>query len=283
MVLLTLSALPLAFMIASPALPKTYMFGASVAVPAFAPPALPPLPVAAPLQPMAPAESVLSSAESVLSSVWSAVCVFLFGITHSASAEDALLALVAPATHRLLVQWRRDVYGSEARIASALNAARQRLGLGSGATIPLLSVEARCKGLWSTFTKAAVVKRPVYDVLALRLVVPDGADVYASMANVRALWPIIPGRAKDYVRTPKPNGYAALHDTVRLPCGTPLEIQIRTQSMHARAERGSAAHRRYKGHAQQLSALMLAGMSTLALAPIHGGLAWPSLPPPALA
>lgn len=97
--------------------------------------------------------------------------------------------------------------------------------------------------------------------MALRVVI-RGDDEHCAqvLAAVRRKWPSVAGRFKDYIAMPKKNGYQALHDTVMLPGGQPVEIQIRTEAMHARAEYGSAAHRRYKGALYELPRTMLTGV-----------------------
>lgn len=86
----------------------------------------------------------------------------------------------------------------------------------------------------------------VYDIQALRVVVPHKHDCYVAQRVVEELWSPMPGRTKDYIRNRKANGYQSLHLTVRDACGQPLEVQIRTPKMHYIAEYGFAAHWKYK-------------------------------------
>ncbi|KAL1529808.1 hypothetical protein AB1Y20_000740 [Prymnesium parvum] len=175
-----------------------------------------------------------------------------------------MLALVSPEAFWLLRAWQKRMYGDQRQRASALKAARHQLR--NGVLSPTLTrqiafVTVRGKSLWSTFHKAAVRKREVHDVLALRVVVRgDAEDCMKVLSSIREVWPSIDGRFKNYVDTPKRNGYQALHDTVLLPGGQPMEIQIRTDEMHARAEFGTAAHRRYKGALFWMPRTMLAGV-----------------------
>jgi GTP pyrophosphokinase len=90
----------------------------------------------------------------------------------------------------------------------------------------------------------------IYDVIAFRMVLEGESEVvYSSLGLVHSIWPPVPGRFKDYVALPKPNGYQSLHTTVIGPYGERMEIQIRTAEMHRNAELGIAAHWKYKqGH-----------------------------------
>ena len=107
----------------------------------------------------------------------------------------------------------------------------------------------RVKGLYSMFHK---LKRKgwddavVFDLLAMRIVVPTLEDCYRTLGIVHELWRPLPGRVKDYIAFPKPNGYKSLHTTVTTPNGVILEIQIRTEQMHREAEYGVASHILYK-------------------------------------
>jgi GTP pyrophosphokinase len=111
------------------------------------------------------------------------------------------------------------------------------------------STSFRVKGLYSMFHK---LKRKewdvdaIYDLLAMRLVVDSVEDCYRALGIIHELWRPLPGRVKDYIAFPKPNGYQSIHTTVTTQNGVILEIQIRTSQMHREAEFGVASHILYK-------------------------------------
>jgi len=115
--------------------------------------------------------------------------------------------------------------------------------------IPRSQVHGRVKRLYSLFLKLARYDNDIhkiYDLVAVRVIVDDVEDCYATLGVLHQHWKPMPGRIKDYIAQPKPNGYQSLHTTVFSESGEIVEFQIRTQEMHDLAEYGIAAHWRYK-------------------------------------
>lgn len=110
-------------------------------------------------------------------------------------------------------------------------------------------IDHRVKHLYSLYQKLKRYKMDeskVHDVVALRIIVPTISDCYQALGVIHGLYRPFPGRFKDYIAVPKPNGYRSLHTTIFSGDGNTLEIQIRTQDMHREAEYGIANHLSYK-------------------------------------
>ncbi len=129
------------------------------------------------------------------------------------------------------------------------------------AGLNLLEMHGRRKHLYSLYRKLLKNERNiarVYDIIALRIIVPTIADCYAALGVIHGRWTPLKGRIKDYIAQPKPNGYRSLHTTVFCEDGEIVEFQIRTRDMHEAAELGIAAHWAYdetklaeRGHTTQ--------------------------------
>ena len=111
------------------------------------------------------------------------------------------------------------------------------------------TVQGRPKHLYSIHKKMlgkSLTLERVFDLRALRVVVPEVADCYAALSRLHELFAPVPNEFDDYIARPKPNGYQSLHTVVNGPGGQPMEVQIRTLAMHEHAENGVAAHWAYK-------------------------------------
>lgn len=162
--------------------------------------------------------------------------------------EDLAFKYLEPDAYWWLVeQLREQREGRESFIQDMSNHLREQLA-SHGVEA---EVTGRAKHLYSIYKK---LSRPgvsmdlsrVYDLFALRVIVEDVTQCYQALGLVHSLWVPIPGRIKDYIAVPKPNGYRSLHTTVYTEDSRTSEIQIRTREMHEVAEYGVATHWYYK-------------------------------------
>ena len=117
------------------------------------------------------------------------------------------------------------------------------------AQVPVTEIDGRIKRLWSISQKLKKQKielEQVYDFIALRIITDSVKDCYAALGIIHQTWSPVPGRIKDFIAMPRPNGYQSLHTSVISEHGMPFEVQIRTIEMHRMSEEGVAAHWKYK-------------------------------------
>jgi len=114
--------------------------------------------------------------------------------------------------------------------------------------IKIIELQGRVKHIYSFFKKLKKYHGDaslIYDIIAIRIIVPEIKDCYSSLGIIHNIWKPLPNKIKDYIAMPKINGYQSLHTTVFGPEQAVLEIQIRTPEMHSEAESGIAAHWKY--------------------------------------
>src|SRR4051812_26123431 len=128
-----------------------------------------------------------------------------------------------------------------------------KIGSGLKLLLARAGVEAEISGrekhpysIWRKMSERHISFEQLSDVMAFRAIVPTVEDCYRTLGIIHRRWPMVPGRFKDYISTPKRNGYRSLHTSVIHADNARIEIQIRTADMHAEAELGLAAHWAYK-------------------------------------
>ncbi len=144
--------------------------------------------------------------------------------------------------------------GKEKSLENVQNISKMEL---ANANIKIIDLKGRSKRLYSFYKKLLRKENDVtkvYDVIAIRVIVPTIADCYAALGILHKVWKPLKGRIKDYISQPKPNGYHSLHTTVFDDQGDLIEFQIRTLEMHEEAEYGVAAHWHYDERGSRLPA-----------------------------
>ncbi len=161
--------------------------------------------------------------------------------------EDAAFPYAYPKEYektRELLKERKNE--NEKRLEKVEKDLKRELG---EAGIRTFRTEDRIKGVYSLYLK--LERRgwdidKIYDILALRVIFPSVADCYSALGIIHSHWRPVPGKIKDYIAFPKPNGYQSIHTTVYTGDGSALEMQLRTEAMHREALYGIASHLTYK-------------------------------------
>ncbi|MEI9927272.1 MAG: bifunctional (p)ppGpp synthetase/guanosine-3',5'-bis(diphosphate) 3'-pyrophosphohydrolase [Sphingomonas sp.] len=133
----------------------------------------------------------------------------------------------------------------EDRIAKIASGLKLLLGR-NGIEAEISGREKHPYSIWKKMSERHVSLEQLSDIMAFRAIVTTEEECYRALGVIHRRWPMVPGRFKDYISTPKRNGYRSLHTSVIHAENMRVEIQIRTQAMHAQAEFGLAAHWAYK-------------------------------------
>jgi guanosine-3',5'-bis(diphosphate) 3'-pyrophosphohydrolase len=143
--------------------------------------------------------------------------------------------------HRLdaLAERNRNLIGEiESQLSTNLR--------GNGLTAHVYGRRKQPFSIWTKMERKSIGFEQLSDIFAFRVVMPDLESCYRALGVVHTTWPVVPGRFKDYISTPKQNDYRSIHTTVIGPGNQRVELQIRTEEMHQIAEFGIAAHAFYK-------------------------------------
>ena len=160
--------------------------------------------------------------------------------------EDLSLRYLEPDAYRQIASWlaekRVDREAYVARFVATLAHELQQSGIAA-------EVSGRVKHIYSIWRKMRRKGKDfgeIFDMRAVRVLVCDIRDCYATLGVAHSLWQHVPGEFDDYIATPKQNNYRSIHTAVIGPEGKIVEVQIRTHDMHNQSELGVAAHWRYK-------------------------------------
>jgi GTP pyrophosphokinase len=157
--------------------------------------------------------------------------------------EDLSFPYLYPSEYAWLLTKVKDRFVERQRYLKKVAPKAERLLKKEG--VKVLKTDFRAKHYWSLYQKLKHYDNDIskiYDLIALRVIVPDVEQCYAALGAIHKYWPPMVGRVKDYIALPKPNGYQSIHTTVLCEDGQITEFQIRTPEMHEQAEHGISAH-----------------------------------------
>ncbi|MEK7500884.1 MAG: RelA/SpoT family protein [Patescibacteria group bacterium] len=161
--------------------------------------------------------------------------------------EDLAFPYVYPNDYRQLLDFAKDQIETNKKYVERIKPRVDQTLRENN--IKVVQLNARAKhlySLWRKLQKYDFNLERIYDLVALRVLVPDVSSCYEALGIIHKYWPPLPNRIKDFIALAKPNGYQSLHTTVFCEEGKIIEFQIRTPEMHQHAEMGIAAHWGYK-------------------------------------
>lgn len=160
--------------------------------------------------------------------------------------EDLAFKELNPEAREALIkrlnEFRESTGDAVKKIAAEIKDKLEEAGL----PCEVIGREKRPYSMWRKMKRRAISLEQLSDIFGFRVIVDDVPDCYRALGVLHMTWPMVPGRFKDYISTPKANGYRSLHTTIIGPQKKRAEVQVRTRKMHEVAEYGIAAHWIYK-------------------------------------
>src|SRR5438034_8238035 len=160
--------------------------------------------------------------------------------------EDLAFRELNPDAYNVVLARLRALAERNRDLISDIEQQLTRKFVDSGIQAQVVSREKRPYSIWRKVERKSVGFEQLSDIFGFRVIVGDVEECYRALGIVHTTWPVVPGRFKDYVSTPKQNDYRSIHTTVIGPGRQRVELQIRTRTMHEIAEYGIAAHALYK-------------------------------------
>ncbi len=169
--------------------------------------------------------------------------------------EDLCLRYLQPQAYSSIAKWLSD--RRVERVKYVNDTIKEMTQLLQQAEVAQFEIDGRVKHIYSIYNKMQRKNLPIeeiYDISALRVLVPEISDCYAVLSTLQAQYKHIPQEFDDYIAQPKLNGYQSIHTVLYGPQNKIIEVQIRTQEMHHTSELGAASHWRYKEGVSQQAA-----------------------------
>ena len=160
--------------------------------------------------------------------------------------EDLSFRFLEPSTYKRIARYLEETRDSREQFIHDVVEVLKQVVAEAGITAKVYGRPKHIYSIWKKMTSKQRDFHELFDVRAVRILVDTIADCYAVLGLVHGRWRHIEKEFDDYIANPKENGYQSLHTAVRGPGGKPIEVQIRTHTMHEFAEHGIAAHWRYK-------------------------------------
>ncbi|PZP64949.1 MAG: guanosine-3',5'-bis(diphosphate) 3'-pyrophosphohydrolase [Azospira oryzae] len=160
--------------------------------------------------------------------------------------QDLSFRHLYPNRYKVLAKAVKAARGNRREVVTKIQATLQQKLKEAGIEAEVYGREKHVYSIYKKMREKSLSFSQVLDILGFRVIVKDIASCYLALGVLHGLYKPIPGKFKDYIAIPKANGYQSLHTTVFSPLGTPIEVQIRTRTMHRIAESGVASHWLYK-------------------------------------